>query len=447
MIRRFAGPAAILLSLLVVLAGDTYEMDRGAEPAAAAVPPPAASPAADEIFSSPNLRQMANLPKGARVSGINTDLAFRGDYAFAGNYDGFSVYDISDPNAPEVAVQVLCPGPQNDVAVHGDLLFVGADSPSSDSDSCAGLEGVKIFDVSDPRRPRYVAVVPTECGAHTVTLVPGKGADRSVYVYASSPCMDPDDRITIVKVPLNDPAAARVVPAAGRLTTGDDAITAGCHDVTAYPEKGLAAAACVGDGVLLDISEPAAPRVIARVRDDNFAFWHSATFNNAATKVVFTDELGGGVGRTCTPDTDSHRGANAIFDITGQGTRRKLEFRGYFKIARHSAGNCVAHNGSLIPVPGRDVMVQAWYQGGVSVWDFTDSRRPEEIAYWARADQSFIGGSWSAYWYNGVIYSSDLQQGLDVLRLDDPRTDPAKTLRTDHSNPQTQDDHNRWCCR
>nr|BFF00747.1 hypothetical protein GCM10020241_24220 [Streptoalloteichus tenebrarius] len=201
----------------------------------------------------------------------------------------------------------------------------------------------------------------------------------------------------------------------------------------------------MGDGVLIDISDRERPRVFERVRDDrNFAFWHSATFNNEGTKVVFTDELGGGGAPACDAKTGPTRGADGIYDIVGRGDQRKLVFRSYFKIPRYQAEteNCVAHNGSLIPVRGRDIMVQAWYQGGVSVWDFTDSARPKEIGYWERGplstDRKITGGSWSAYYYNGHIYSSDIQKGLDVLDLNDPRTHIAKWVRMDELNVQTQ---------
>jgi hypothetical protein len=201
----------------------------------------------------------------------------------------------------------------------------------------------------------------------------------------------------------------------------------------------------MGDGALFDISDRTNPKVITTVRDvENFAFWHSATFNNDATKVVFTDELGGGGAATCTEEVGPNRGADAVYEIVGEGAKRKLKFRSYFKIPRINTAteNCVAHNGSLIPVEGRDIMVQAWYQGGVSVWDFTNSRNPKEIAYWERgplsADRLILGGSWSAYWHNGFIYSNDIQKGLDVLELTDKRTDEAKTYRTWQNNAQTQ---------
>jgi hypothetical protein len=202
----------------------------------------------------------------------------------------------------------------------------------------------------------------------------------------------------------------------------------------------------MGDGALFDISDRTNPKVITTVRDtENFAFWHSATFNNEATKVVFTDELGGGGAAVCTEAVGPNRGANAIYDIVGKGDKRKLKFRSYFKIPRINTAteNCVAHNGSLIPVEGRDIMVQAWYQGGISVWDFTNSRNPKEIAYWERgplsAERLILGGSWSAYWHNGFIYSNDIQKGLDVLELNDKRTDAAKFQRTWQFNAQTQE--------
>ena len=475
-------PRGRQLKRLAVLSTATVLLSLLAAPSmsAARAPDAGTPPGVDEIASSPNLTQAANIPKQApfdNASALNTDWAFQGKYAYGGNYNGFTVYDISRPRQPQVAAVVVCPGSQNDVSVHGDLLFLGTDSQRTDN-SCTSTsapptstadqrwEGVKIFDVSDPTHPQYVAAVKTDCGSHTQTLVPGKKGDRSVYVYVSSynlsrasvpNCDLPHDKISVIKVPLNDPAGARLVstpilfPEGGNPQGNNTSETTGCHDITAYPEKDLAAGACMGDGVLIDIADRVNPKVITAVRDtENFAFWHSATFNNDGTKVVFTDELGGGGGAECTEAVSAEHGADAIYAITGTGKNRKLSFRSYFKIPRINTAteNCVAHNGSLIPVPGRDIMVQAWYQGGISVWEFTNPRNPREIAYWERgplsATQLSIGGSWSAYWYNGFIYSSDIQKGLDVLELNDAKTDPAKLLRTNRFNAQTQDNFLTW---
>ena len=212
--------------------------------------------------------------------------------------------------------------------------------------------------------------------------------------------------------------------------------TSGCHDITVFPSKKLAAGACMGDGVLWDLSNPAVFREIDRVQDDaNFAFWHSATFNNDGTKLVFTDELGGGGAATCVPEIPSTRGADGIYDIEGTGLNRELVFKSYYKIPRLNTEdeNCVAHNGSLIPVPGRDIMVQSWYMGGISVWDFTDSANPVELGYWERGpvaeDDPTGGGTWSAYWYNGKIYSSDLGKGFDVLKITGAPFNQANKVR------------------
>jgi hypothetical protein len=426
--------------------------------------------AVDEISSSRNIRQLAHLDKQAPFNteeSIASDIAFQGGFAFQGNYDGFVIYDIRNPRRPSVLTQVLCPGSQNDVTIFGDLLFLSTDS-SRTNDSCASTsqsasikeswEGIKIFDVSDKTNPRYIKSVETNCGSHTQTLVPS--ADRrSVYIYISSysprdtfpDCQPPHDLISIVKVPLADPTTASVVatpnlfPDGGNPPGAGGSSTSGCHDITAYPAKRIAAGACMGDGILMDISNPEAPRVINRVRDNtNFAFWHSATFNQEGTKVVFTDELGGGVAPTCNTTVGPNRGADAIYDIVGQGDARTMVFRSYFKIPRVNTDteNCVAHNGSIVPTLFGDVMVQAWYQGGISVWDFTDSAHPNEIGFWERgplSDTELIpGGSWSAYYYNGHIYSSDIQKGLDVLLLFDLRTLTANIHRTQQLNVQSQ---------
>ncbi|TDE00414.1 LVIVD repeat-containing protein [Jiangella asiatica] len=425
-------------------------------PAASSILPP------DEVASSPNISLVSNLPKEGPftpANALNSDLAFQGKYAFAGNYNGFTVYDLHNPRKPEVAAQVLCPGSQNDVTVYGDLLFLSTDSRWTD-DSCSAegplsaeeaaelddyWEGMKIFSIEDPTNPEYIGAVETKCGSHTHTLVPG---DDSVYIYVSSydtnsllsNCQPPHDLISIIDVPLDDPAAAYVAaepvlfPDAGNQGSN----TRGCHDITAYPHLGLAAGACMGDGVVFDISDPLNPTVLDQVRDANFAFWHSATFNNEGTSIIFTDELGGGSGPTCNPTVGPNRGANAIYTWDGDS----MEFASYYKIPREQADteNCVAHNGSLIPVPGKDIFVQAWYQGGISVFDFTDPYNPTEIAWYDRGAWTgeSIAGAWSTYYYNGYIYSNEIQRGLDVFNLRDPLVAPAKGVRYDELNVQTQ---------
>jgi len=427
-------------------------------------------PGVDEIVHSANIEHLTNVPKDA-LQGLNTDLAFQGSYAYAGNYDGFRIFDIRNPKKPRTVAQVLCPGSQNDISVSGNLLFLSTDSSRSDN-SCASTtqpateksswEGMKVFDISDKRNPKYVAAVETACGSHTHTIIPER---KNVYVYVSSyspnetfpDCQPPHDGISVIKVPRNAPEDSRIVnfpvlfPDGGNPgapTNPGVSKTTGCHDITVLPSKDLAAGACMGDGLLFSIKDPENPKIIDRVQDNvNFAFWHSATFNQDADKVVFTDELGGGGAATCNDEIGPNRGADGVYDIKGRGDHRKLVFRSYFKIDRHQADteNCVAHNGSIIPVKGRDIMVQAWYQGGVSVWDFTDSSKPEEIAYFERGpvstDAVTTAGPWSAYYYNGYIYSNDIAKGFDVLKLDDRRTDPAKKVRLPELNVQTQPDY------
>ncbi|MFJ2833187.1 LVIVD repeat-containing protein [Streptomyces sp. NPDC087263] len=432
-------------------------------------------PGQDEIVHSDNIEHLANIPKDA-LPNFNSDLAFQGNYAFSGNYDGFRIFDIRNPKAPKTVAQVLCPGSQNDISVSGNLLFLSTDSSRSDN-SCASTtqpvteksswEGMKVFDITDKANPKYVAAVETACGSHTHTLVPEK---KNVYIYVSSyspnaaypDCQPPHDGISVIKVPRKAPEKAAVVgfpvlfPGEGPDGGGNPGSptnpgvskTTGCHDITVLPSKDLAAGACMGDGILFSIKDPENPKVIDRVQDNvNFAFWHSATFNQDADKVVFTDELGGGGAATCNAAIGPNRGADGIYDIVGKGDNRKLVFKSYYKIPRYQADteNCVAHNGSIIPVEGKDIMVQAWYQGGVSVWDFTNSAEPKEIAYFERGPLSTstfsVGGSWSAYYYNGYIYSNDIIKGFDVLKLSDRRTDPAKRVKLPELNVQTQPDY------
>ncbi|QVQ51926.1 hypothetical protein J4H86_24800 [Spiractinospora alimapuensis] len=435
-------------------------------------PPVSADAAPDEghqdVEHSDNVNHLANLPKPeafADDQSWNTDLAFSGDYAVAGNYEGFTIYDISSPEEPEIVSVVVCPGLQNDVSISGDLLYTSTDVPM-ESDECgaerAGYdeewtwEGLRVFDISDKANPRYVSAVRTACGSHTHTLVPGD--EETDYVYISSymtsgeyvECGPTHDKISVVEIPKDDPAAAAVANEPVIFPDGGNTDqpgllfpTSGCHDITIYRELDIAAGACMGDGVIMDISDPLEPEVLDQVQDENFAFWHSATFSNDASTVVFTDELGGGGAATCDEEHYPHLGANAFYSLSDRGGERELSFESYYKIPRHQEAteNCVAHNGSLIPVPGRDFMVQAWYQGGVSVIDFNDVGNPKEIAYFDRStysDQLMLAGSWSAYWYNGHIYSSDIQNGLDVLEVTDPRLRSAQVVQYEEFNPQSQ---------
>ncbi|WP_201931533.1 LVIVD repeat-containing protein [Nocardioides donggukensis] len=423
-----------------------------------------------EQASSKNMTLLANIPKNgafASEGSFSSDLAFQGNYAYAGNYNGFTVYDIKKAHKPKQVAQVVCPGSQNDVSVSGDLLILSTDSSRS-NDTCdneaqsptieASWEGLKVFDISDPTEPAYVASVETKCGSHTHSLAPSHDGE-TLYAYVSSyspnaafpDCQPPHDLISVVGIPVDSPEDASVVsepvlfPDGGNPPGNGSRQTSGCHDITAYPSKDIAAGACMGDGVLMDISDRENPVVTETVRDtENFAFWHSATFNNDGTKVLYTDELGGGGGPTCNPTVGPEKGADGIYDIVdGQ-----LEFRSYWKIPRTQTNteNCVAHNGSLIPVKGKDIMVQAWYQGGISIVDFTDSSNPKEIGWFDRGPLSnerlILGGSWSAYYYDGYIYSNDIQQGLDVLTVRDPRVASAKSVKFGELNPQSQPNFN-----
>ncbi|MFI7447267.1 LVIVD repeat-containing protein [Nonomuraea sp. NPDC049714] len=445
--------AALCAAVLLVSACAASPEQPAAAPPTQASETRSSSLPPGQVMTSDNVKLVANVPRSAPLNGLddwNTDLAFQGDYAFVGNFGGFSIYDISDPTAPKTVSQVACPAQQNDVSVHGDLLILSVDEPRSgegcdSTDQERAWEGLRIFDISDKKSPKYVSSVATDCGSHTHTMVP---KDDKLYVYVSSPGPEPDSKtcpaphklLQIVEVPVSDPKSARVIASPDIPIQGAQPGAAGCHDITAFPEKNLAAGACFGDGVLLDIADPEQPKLLQQISDrENFQIWHSATFNNDATKVLFTDELGGGSAPTCDSNTPATKGADAVYDLVdGQ-----LQKRGYFKIPREQQEeeNCVAHNGSLLPVPGKDIMVQAWYQGGVSFVDFTDSDNPKEIGYFERGPfegDGGIAGSWSAYYYNGYVYSSDIQLGLDVLEITDPLTDPAKQVKMDDFNVQTQ---------
>ncbi len=425
---------------------------------------------------------------------INSDLAFRGDLVFQGGYYGVQIWDVSDPADPRIRATIPCPGGQGDVSVHGNLMFMSVEETRGrvdcgtqgvrDTVSAERFRGVRIFDISTIEKPVQVAAVQTCRGSHTHTIFssPNDRANLYVFVSGTSIVRSPNElagcsarapdvdrntslfRVEVIRVPLARPQDARVVSAprifavggniaglskGGKLapTSQEGAETDQCHDITVYAELGLAAGACSGNGILLDIKDPANPKRIGEVSDPNFAYWHSATFNNAGTSLMFTDEWGGGTQPRCRVTDKPEWGANAYFRL---GRDRKMTPAGYFKLpaAQTAQENCVAHNGSLIPVPGRDIMVQAWYQGGISVVDFTDPMQPFEIAYFDRgpvdAARMVLSGQWSSYWYNGHIYGSEIARGLDVLQLvpsglmTQNEIDAAKLVKVAVFNPQDQ---------
>ncbi|HLV27241.1 MAG TPA: hypothetical protein VKZ41_13110 [Gemmatimonadales bacterium] len=510
-----------------------------------------------------NLRVVSETPPPADFLGVtNSDLAFTGKYAIQGNYNGWQIWDISNPASPQLVSGFVCPASQSDVSVYGNLLFISGEGLTGrldcgtqgvpDAVSAERLRGLRIFDITDIRNPVNVGNVQTCRGSHTHTVLKDPRDNENVYVYISGsagirssdelegcetgmPGENPNSalfRIEVIKVPLANPAAAAIVssprifndleapprhgdaPAdaaanrarvaqaraagafimeidgtervlnpritqpmldsivkarngTGAPTSRDSAalrqalpslvssIFGGnrartgptqCHDITVYPEIGLAGGACEGYGLLLDISDPANPVRIGAVADSNFSYWHSATFSNDGSKVIFTDEWGGGSQPKCRASDPKEWGADAIFTLQN----RRMEFQSYYKLpaAQTEQENCVAHNGSLIPIPGRDIMVQAWYQGGVSVFEFTDPKNPVEIAYHDRGPVDSLrmqmGGSWSVYWYNGAIYSSEIARGLDVYELmpsgfiSQNEIDAARTVTFDQLNPQGQ---------
>lgn len=407
-------------------------------------------------------------PRPSLLDFANTDIAFGDNVLVAGNYHGFNVYDISSPTRPQLLSSVVCPGGQGDVSVYGNLLIMSVEQNRGRMD--CGLEGVaervsderfrgiRIFDVSDYSMPVQVAAVQTCRGSHTHTLVTDPDDNNNILVYISgtsfvrpgeelegcsneTPYKDEDSarfRIEVVQIPLNNPQDSQIVarpqlftdPLSGAIAglweggdhgagTQTTAETNHCHDITAFPELGIAAGACSGNGILFDISDPLNPVRMDQVLDEGFAYWHSATFNNDGNKVLFTDEWGGGSRARCRAFDPLTWGANAFYDIVDG----KLEFRSYFKMpaAQTDQENCVAHNGSLVPVPGRDIFVQSWYQGGISVIDFTETANPVEIAFFDRgpidSETLVMGGYWSAYWYNGVVYGTEIARGLDVFAL------------------------------
>jgi len=422
--------------------------------------------APDEDDADPDREEDEDDERSPLLSFSNTDMAFAGDVLVAGSYHGFNIYRLQ-AGVPNLVSSVVCPGGQGDVSIVGDLLIMSVEQTRgrvdcglegvSDDVSAERFRGLRIFDISDLTRPVQVGQVQTCRGSHTHSVVAGPGEDGKIIVFNSGTstvrdeeelagCIDelPGDdrtalfRIDVIEIPVDAPAKARIVasptvfadPETGVLAglwrggdhgdeTQETSATDQCHDITVYPEQELAGGACSGNGILFDISDPLNPQRLDAVIDKGFAYWHSATFNNDGTKVIFTDEWGGGSRARCRAFDPLDWGADAIYDIVDG----KLEFRGYYKMPapQLEQENCVAHNGSIVPVPGRDIFVQAWYQGGVSVMDFTDSANPVEIAYFDRgpmdAEDLVFGGYWSTYWYDGRIYGTETLRGLDVLAL------------------------------
>ncbi|MEP6690636.1 MAG: hypothetical protein ABJD07_05730 [Gemmatimonadaceae bacterium] len=440
-------------------------------------------------------------PGDARL--VNSDLAFLGNYVFQGNYSGYQVWDISNPRKPTLRTAFVCPGSQSDVSVYRNLMFVSAEAVTgridcgmqgvADTVSKERARGIRIFDITDVANPKSVAVVQTCRGSHTNTLVVDPKDPENVYVYVSGssqvrssselsgcsgamPDQDPNSalfRIEVIRVPLAHPEQAAIVSSprifndlapVGRHGENpiDSATIASrpapaarpgagmgptqCHDITVYPAVGLAGGACGGYGLLLDISDAAHPKRIDAVADSNMGAWHSVTFNNDGSKVLFTDEWGGGSQPRCRKSDKMEWGGDAVFTLEN----RKMKFHSYYKMPapQTQSENCVAHNGSMIPVPGRDIMVQGWYQGGLSVFEFTDPAHPREIAFFDRgpmdASKLILAGSWSAYWYNGYIVSSEIARGLDIFELkasallSQNEIDAAKSMHLDYFNAQGQ---------
>jgi hypothetical protein len=387
-------------------------------------------PRVQKMLAGFGIADTSKIPKAAQVgialgAFTNSDLAFQGNHVFVGNYYGINIYDVADPAKAKLITSMVCPGGQGDPSVYGNLMFMsveaangrldcgtqgfspnpprepGATGPNLPVAQKDRFRGVRIFDISDIKNPKQVAAVQTCRGSHTHTLVIDPNDKENVYIYVSgtsfvrqdeelpgcstgAPDKNPNTalfRIDVIKVPVKSPQDAKVVssprvfidPRTGAINAlksapshgiGQPSDTNQCHDITVYSSIGLAAGACSGNGLLLDIKDPVNPKRLDAVNDPNYAYWHSASFSNDGKKVVFTDEWGGGGGPRCRAIDPNVWGADSIFHLEDN----KLKFASYYKMpaAQTEQENCVAHNGSLIPVPGRDIMVQ----GLVSGWNF-----------------------------------------------------------------------------
>ena len=411
--------------------------------------------------------QISRSLRSPMLSFSNTDMAFKDDLLVAGSYHGFNMYQIDSNGVPNLITSVVCPGGQGDVSIVEHLLIMSVEEIRSRIDcgregvgrdaSPERFRGIRIFDISDIKNPVQVGIVQTCRGSHTHSVVSGPDENGKIIVYNSGTgsvrdeeelesCIGniPGDnrtalfRIDVIEIPIDDPSQAKIVSSptvfadseTGSLAglwrggdhgddTQDTNRTDQCHDITVFPSLNIAAGACSGNGILFDITDPYNPKRLDVVTDVGFAYWHSATFNNDGTKVIFTDEWGGGGRARCRAWDPLDWGADAIYDIVDN----KLVFKSHYKMPapQLETENCVAHNGSIIPIPNRDIFVQAWYQGGISVVDFTDSNNPQEIAYFDRGpileDILITGGYWSSYYYDGYIYGTEITRGLDVFKL------------------------------
>ncbi|HVZ50109.1 MAG TPA: hypothetical protein VG916_15105 [Gemmatimonadaceae bacterium] len=351
-----------------------------------------------------------------------------------------------DPNSTLMRIEVIkvpLAHPEQAAVVNRANIFAGltytpahADAPEDAAAAAKAIADARAAGGFVARRPdgREVVVRSGFVDPQLDSIVKARGGSGRPTAADSAALRANLDRIIAPFYPPGPKAGAPI------------AVNRQCHDITVYPSLGIAGGACEGHGLLLDISDPVNPVRLDAVADSNFSYWHSATFNNDGTKLLFSDEWGGGGAPKCRATDKKEWGSDAIFTIVN----RKLRFQSYYKLpaAQTDKENCVAHNGSLIPIPGRDVMVQAWYQGGISVFDWTDPAHPQEIAFFDRgpvdSTRMAMGGSWSAYWYNGKIVSSEIARGLDVAELvpseylTQNEIDAAKTVHWDQLNVQGQ---------
>jgi hypothetical protein len=405
---------------------------------------------------SPNMKLVG---RSAKTGTINSDLAFQDHVVYAGNYDGFRIIDARDPRNPVVLSDTPCHGAQDDISIWGNLMFLSVDHPEtkrtcdseevpidpSDPSTWVGYEGIRIFDVTDKADPQLLKFVETDCGSHTHTLVPDPANERlllyvSSYALLPGPHCGPDHaqsdlhrKISIVEVPLADPEAARVIATpridAPVLNIPGYFPTIGCHDIQVLLPLHLAAAACLTEGQLWDISDPANPKTLeaTHIRNDAFTFWHSAAFTWDGQVVAFSDET---FFQGCeTPgDQDGRVWFYSVADPSSP--------LGSFGIPRPQGGQyCSMHLFDIIPVTDRYLLVGSAYGGGTTVVDFTDPSAPTELGFYDAQDP-IAADTWSSYFWNGAIYANDIPRGVDIFRLNDSASRDAMRFR--RLNPQTQ---------
>ena len=429
----------------------------------------------NEDIHSNNVKFLKRLPiKAGGAPAQGSDLAFDGKKLYAGSYSGTALYQIKSKRKGFLKQIGFhnCPSSQGDISFVGTYVFVSVDSPGSngvENPSCnntpatgfkeaeksTGLEGVRVVDFSNPKKPTQVAFVSTKCGSHTHTLVPD-GATTYMYV-ESYPISQTGDcnaatghgAVDILSFPTNDPSKLKIE---GQLDVTQTPLPndapIGCHDLQAWPEKDIVIAACITEAQVWDISNPAEPKILSRITNPEVQIWHSAAFTWDGKYAIISDEYGGAAGGGgCAGDPDSTVGAMWFYNIEDPANPVN---EGHYSLPRvppttedeaSRSFRCTTHLYNILPTKnGKYIAVASYYMGGISIVDFTDPAAPVELGYYLQQPGGINPDSWAGYWYNGRIYTNDheSQLGITVFKATMLNKNNIKFFREGGLNPQTQ---------